>query len=275
MRIDMAEVTKPTEVQEVAVPATPMRGKVSERLKTKYPDKEFADDEAMFGQISDDYDDYDNRIGEYKNREKALTDMFASDPRSAYFLSNWRNGEDPVVGLVRQFGTDIKDAIDDPKRQQEIAEANKEFVERVAKEKELEETYRQNLDASLTDLAAWQEENGLSDDEVDEAMEFLQSVITDGIMGKFSRESMDMARKAINHDADVADADYEGEVRGKNTRVEEKLRKRSKGDGTSSLDGATGGASKPQPNLGALGQMSNTANIWERGGEKRTKRYRD
>jgi len=267
----MAEVTKPAEVQEVATPENPMRGKVSERLKTKYPDKEFADDEAMFGQISDDYDDYDNRIGQYQTREKALTDMFNSDPRSAYFLSNWRNGEDPVIGLVRQFGTDIKDAIDDPERQEEIAAANKEFVERMAKEKELETTYQQNLDESLSALGQYQADNGLSDDEIDEMMEFLINIVQDGILGKFTVESMDMARKALNHDADVADADYEGEVRGKNTRVEEKLRRRSQGDGTSSLEGATGGASKPQPNLGALGSMSNQASIWERGGEKRRK----
>ena len=267
----MAEVNKPTDLQEVSTPPTPMRGKVSDRLKQRYPDKSFDDDEAMFGQISDDYDDYDNRIGQYQSREKALSDMFNSDPRSAHFLVNWHNGEDPVIGLVRQFGTDIKEAIDDPERQEEIAKANKEFVERVAKEKELEETYQKNISESLDTLASWQEENGLSDDEVDNVMEFLQTVITDGVLGKFTRESMDMALKAINHDADVADADYEGEVRGKNTRVEEKLRKRSKGDGTSSLEGMSGSSNKPQPNLGALGNMSNTASIWERGGEKRTK----
>lgn len=30
-----------------------------ERIKAKYPDKSFDDDEAFFGQINDDYDDYD------------------------------------------------------------------------------------------------------------------------------------------------------------------------------------------------------------------------
>ena len=37
-----------------------------ERLKAKYPDKEYVDEEAVYGQINDDYDDYDNRIGEYE-----------------------------------------------------------------------------------------------------------------------------------------------------------------------------------------------------------------
>ena len=32
----------------------------SDRMKGKYPDKQFDDDEALFGQINDDYDDYDD-----------------------------------------------------------------------------------------------------------------------------------------------------------------------------------------------------------------------
>ena len=41
----------------------------SDRMKAKYPDKQFDDDEALFGQINDDYDDYDKRLGEYQGRE--------------------------------------------------------------------------------------------------------------------------------------------------------------------------------------------------------------
>ena len=40
-----------------------------------------------------------------------------------------------------------------------------------------------------------------------------------------------MALKAINHDADVAVANQEGLVQGKNTKVEEKLRTKKEGDG--------------------------------------------
>ena len=97
------------------------RQSMTERLQSRYPDKDFTDEESFFGQISDDYDDYDKNIAGYKEREKAFSDMFTSDPRSARFLTDWRNGQDPVVGLIRQFGTDIKAAIDDPERQEQIA----------------------------------------------------------------------------------------------------------------------------------------------------------
>lgn len=249
------------------------RDAMRERLSSRYPDLNMDDDEAVAGRINDDYDDYDRQIGEYKDREQSFVDMFNSDPRSAHFISNWRNGADPVVELVRQFGTDIKEAIDDPERLEQIAEANKEYVDRVAKNKELEDQYQTNLQASLEALDKFQADNGLSDDDVDKAMEFLQGVISDGIMGKFSRESMDMALKAIKHDEDVAVASEDAEVKGRNAKIDEKLRKRNAGDGTAALNGKNGRGSKPAgPDLGALNRFAEGDDIFSRGGEKRIKR---
>lgn len=206
-----------------------------ERLRGKYPDRDFDDEEVFFGQINDDYDAYDRELAGYKDRERTFSDMFTSDPRSANFIMNWRKGEDPTISLVRQFGTEIKDVIDDPERQEEIAAANKEFVERVAKEKELEELYQKNLTESLTYLETMQREKGVSDEEIDNAMELLVRIVRDGVVGKFTPESIEMAMKAINHDVDVAQAGHEGEVKGRNTKIEEKLRSRNMGDGTAVL----------------------------------------
>lgn len=236
------------------------RDMMMERMRNKYPDKQFDDDEALYGQISDDYDALDDELNGYKEREGKFSEMFTSDPRSAYFFTQWRDGGDPVVALVRQFGTDIKDAMDDPERMDAIAEANKEFVERVAKEKELEETYQTNLQESLSALEQWQADNGLSDEQVDEVMQHLIGIVSDGIMGKFTAESMDMALKAINHDTDVIDAEQTGEVRGRNARIDERLRGRAKGDGTASLDGK---------NSTGAGQSASPRNIFELAGTAR------
>lgn len=84
------------------------RERYTDRLKAKYPDKEFADDEALFAQINDEYDGLDKELSGYKEREKALSDLFASNPRSAAFLTDWRKGEDPIIGMIRKFGDDLK-----------------------------------------------------------------------------------------------------------------------------------------------------------------------
>lgn len=245
----------------------------SERLRSKYPDREFADDEALFGQISDDYDDYDSQIKGYQEREQKIADMFTSDPRSAHFVTAWCDGGDPEVEFVRRFGSDIKDRLDDPEWQEKLAAANKDFVERVAKEKELEEMYEQNIAETKNVMAQFQQDNGLDDSQLDEVMDFLNKVYTDAVVGKYDRASMEMALNAINHDADVEDASAEGEVRGKNARIDEKLRTRKRGDGVTALSGKnTGsGAERRAPNLGALDNFASGEDIWSRGGEKRTK----
>ena len=55
-----------------------------------------------------------------------------------------------------------------------------------------------------------QQEEGISDDEIDQAMEFLIGIMKDGLLGKFTRESIQMAIKAIKHDSDVETASHEG-----------------------------------------------------------------
>lgn len=250
---------------------TTNRDRYAERLKAKYPDREFADDEAIFGQANDDYDNYDKELSEYQERESSLSNLFTSNPRSAAFLMDWRNGEDPMIAMIRKFGDEFKEALEDPEKQEALAAANKEYTERIAKEKDFEEQYQKNLTETLAIIDILKEEEGLSDDEIDDIMEFLTGIMKDGILGKFSKESIIMARNAINHDADVELADREGEVRGRNAKIEEKLRRKRKSDGTASLAGKNGTPSS-MPDLGALNNYgAGSKNIWERGGEKRTK----
>lgn len=220
-----------------------------ERLRKKYPGKKFEDDEEIYGQISDDYDQYEHDLDDYRGREKALGDMFSADPRSAQFLADMHNGQDPVLGLVKNFGIEIKDVLDNPEMQDKIAEANREYVERVARSKQLDEEYEKNMDASLATLRQFQEERGMSDEQIDAVANAMLTVVKDGVMGKFSRETLEMFVNAINHDSDVANASEEGRVAGRNAKIVEGLRKQNKGDGTSPLNGKNGGAPKNKRNM--------------------------
>ena len=248
------------------------REKYAERLKAKYPDRNFADDEALWGQVNEDYDGYDKELAGYKEREEALSNLFTSDPRSASFLTNWRKGGNPAVELVRMYGDDFIEEMKDPEKQEEFAAASKEFAERLAKERDFDEQYQKNIAETLNTLEQMQQKAGYSDDEIDKAMEFLVGIMKDAIVGKFTAESIEMAMRAINHDDDVAVAAREGEVKGRNARIEEKLRRKGKGDGTANLDGKNGGGGKARemPDLGALDRYGDGGQtIWERGGEKR------
>lgn len=233
------EVTQP-ETQSETPPKKSKRDMLRERLSKKYPDKNFDDDEAFAGQVSDDYDDYDKRLADYQKNEQAIGDMFATDPRATSFLMEWKDGSDPVVALVRTLGKDIVDAADDPARQEEIAKANKEYIERVNKSKELDNEYETNLQESLQTLADAQKQNGWSDEQIDNAFQQLFQIVDDAVMGKFSPETLQLVMNAQNYNQDIATAQQEGEVKGRNAKIEEKLRKAKSGDGTPQLNGKNG-----------------------------------
>lgn len=243
------------------------------RLKGRYPDEQFDDDEQVFGRINDDYDQYDKELGEYREREGKFADMFSKNPHAARLMMEWKNGEDPVVVLMRMYGDELKEALDDPEKQKKIAEANREYMEQASKEKEYAEQWKTNIAQSLDDLNQLQKDEGVSDEQVDSALEWLFTTAKDIMLGKISIEAIKLAVKAQNYDNDVEQAGAEGEVRGKNTKITEQLRKQSQGDGMANLGGKNGAGQqrKPVPDLGAIDRYSDgNMSIFERGGEKRT-----
>ncbi len=242
-----------------------------ERLKGKHPDNSFDDDEALFGRISDDYDDYDQQIGQSKEREGKLVNMFRSSPEASRMMSDWADGKDPVISFVAMYGKDMVDAANDPAKREQIEAANKEYVERMTQSKTYDEEYGKNLDKSLADVDKVQEELGLTDEETDQLLTELGQIISDGIMGKFSPDTLRMLQKAKTHDKDVATAAEEGEVRGRNTKINEKLRQQGRTDGTAQLAGRTAPVAPQRPDMGALERFGNGQDIWERGNYKRQK----
>lgn len=215
------------------------REQLGERLKKKYPEREYADDEALFGQINDDYDEYDRELTGYRERESKLADMFTRDPQSAQFITDMAQGRDPWASLINRIGIDgVKEMLDDPAKMEEFSKSNKEYVERMAKQKGLEEEWEKNMKSTLAMLERKQQELGLSDEEIDAAADWIKEVTNDAVIGIIKPTTIDMALKAINHDADIAAASAVGEIRGKNARAEAKLRKPNRGDGTATLGGA-------------------------------------
>ena len=222
-------------------PVRSRRDQHLERLRTKYPDKRFEDDEEIFGQISDDYDQFEQENSAMREREKAMSNMFRENPQAAFFLNDMREGNDPVMSLVRRLGVEVKDVMEDPAMQDKIEEANKEYLDRVAKSRQLDQEYERNMDTTLnTTLPEYQRQNGLSDEDIDAICAAWIQIIRDGIMGKLTPETITLIANALNHDADVANAQEEGEVAGRNAKIMEKMRNSKKGDGITNLNGRNG-----------------------------------
>ena len=214
----------------------------AERLKSRYPDKEFADDEAMYGQAGEDYDAYENELNGYREREGKLTDMFSRDPRSAQFIADMAKGADPWIAVIERLGVDgITDLMNNPSKKEAYEEANRAYAERVAKEKELEAEYERNQAESIKLREELDGQYG--EETVDAALGVIDQMMKDAIMGKITRETFEMALKVVNHDADMTNARSEGEIAGRNAKIEERMRRQKSGDGMPVMGGANAGAS--------------------------------
>lgn len=235
------------------------RDQFGERLKKKYPDREYADDEALFGQINDDYDEYDSQLSGYREREGKLVDMFTRDPQSAQFITDMAQGKDPWASLINRIGIDgVKEMLDDPSKMEEFSKSNKEYVDRMAKQKGLEEEWEKNMKTTLSMLEGKQRELGLTDEQIDAAADWIKDVTNDAVIGIIKPETIDMALNAINHDADVIAAGEEGEIRGRNAKAEAALRKSKRGDGTPTLGGANN-APAPSKQKGSIFDIADGA----------------
>lgn len=250
-------------------PVASKRDKLRERLAAKHPDLNADDEELYAGQISDDYDDYDQqiadrdkRIGEYEQANKDFAEMMTADPRTANLLLDLKNGKNIVSALIERYGDDLREALGDPSRVDELAKAHEEYVKQIAKSKELDETYAANLQKSIEAIEQAVSSGEITDEEADRGIGALTAKVDNIIQGNYTVDDLRWALNAENHDADVQQASEEGEVRGRNTKIKEKLRKAEGGDQLPALNGGQGKAPKPQK-VNPFEAAANQGSVWD------------
>ena len=218
-----------------------------ERIGAKYPDLDLTDEEVLYGRIGDDYDDSEKRLGEYAEREQRMEDMLRNDPKNAQFLADMAAGKDPWIAVVERLGVDgITELLNDPEKKAAYEEANKAYAERVAQEKELEAEANRNAEESARFVEQMNAQYG--EEVVDAALMVLDKMMKDYIMSKVTPEAFDIALKVVKRDADLENARTEGEIAGRNAKIEEKLRNMEGGDGLPVMGGSSA-APKQKRNL--------------------------
>lgn len=253
----MAKTTESSENQNTKSKKDMFR----ERFLKNHPDIDPEDEEAMYGSINDDYDRNDQQLSKYKEREDKLNNMLRSNPKAANFMSAWSRGEDPEIAFVRNFGMELKDAIDDPDKMQQLADANQEHIQRIAKNQELDEQWEQNMPKSLEALQKMQEKEGISDDDMQKAYQALWDAANDVIIGVIKPETIKLMLNAVRHDADVSEAAADGEIKGRNANIINKMKKDNSTDGVPVLSGNGKSNVVPKKDMGVLG--NSRPDIWK------------
>ena len=145
------------------------------------------------------------------------------------------------------------------------------------KENHTEEQVEDPAPPSLDELtekacAALKGNEEINESELGSITQFLHSMISDINAGEMSKETIDTLLLAFRHDADVENALREGEVKGRNAKIDEWKEQRRGMAGVHQLGNAASGGMThvPQARLGGL-CAADRQTIWERGKEKRVR----
>lgn len=222
---------KPLEAtEEQQAPIQSSREAFVARIKDRHPDLDDSDEEGFFSAVNADYDEDDSdreELKKYREDDEKLREIFKNDARMANVFLGMARGENVLEYLIDNFGQDFLDAINDPENEearQRIAEKQRQWVEKQAAARDLEAKAAENLDRALDAFDAVAEETGATDEDKEEAFKKFTEFQQRAIVNDIDEDMWRLFFNGVTHDADVEQAGIEGEVRGRNEKIRERLR---------------------------------------------------
>jgi len=206
--------------------------RIMSKMKSRYPDRNFDSEDGQSNleqSIIDALDAYEAETSEY-NRLKEDTDilanLFNTSPRSAKFLSYLASTGDPAAAIYNAYGKDAKDAFLEGNASELISEMEAEDAKRIADDKGFAEEKEANLKRSFETLDRWGDKKGLTQEQKVEVFMNFYNILGDALNGIYNEELFEMGWKASHYDEDVDSARREGEVAGRNSKIDEIKHKR-------------------------------------------------
>lgn len=236
-------------------------------MKERYPDGNFDDEESYYGMLDDDYNSFEDERTKREDADKRINELFTGNPRFASFFMDTAEGESPVVAFIRHFGKEALELTDDEESIRKITEEDANYRSKVEESKRISDEQQANLEKSQSVFDAFQEEHGLSDDEMSSIIDNLCNRACSIFMGIFQKEDLVAEMNSINHDADVDAAHKEGEAKGRNAKISENKKKKTMPEGMPAVLGGLKSPAKTNPDktLEQLDRFANKTDIWERG----------
>ena len=206
--------------EQTEAPSLSNRERFLSRMKEKYPDVDYDDEDARYGTYNDYFDAMDSRTRELEQSDEGMRNLFSRDPRVADIMIDIAKGEDPAIAFYRAYPDYINQDLSDPDVAARLAEENKERIEKLqAEEEEKQRTGKEREDKQQ---AAGEEIGGI--------VSMFVAIANEGITMDVSRETLELIRKGLGYDGDVAKAREEGSIEGRNERIGRE-KKRFMGDG--------------------------------------------
>lgn len=216
-----------------------------ERIRTNFPDNNYEEDEE--GYYRDANSLLDSLVKDsksFKDLSQKLSARLDKDPREAEVMLDWLDGTDIRVAIARHMG---QEALTVPEEGSEEYEAFTKAGEDRRKElddmKTKVDTYRSNVDASTADLDAIAEENQWSEEERADVESYIANILEKVYSGRMDKDFFNGILKARNYDKDIAGAREQGQVEGRNEKIEAEKRHHA---GSGLPNAATGGSTSAE-----------------------------
>lgn len=245
------------------------KDKWNDNFSQRHADIDPSDEEAYFGAINDDYAAYDEKIKGYEEDNKRIADMLAESPALANMLVAAHNGGNPWKVLAQIGGESLIELMKNPEDEelaQNVLDGMNEYAEKVKANQELEKEASENIGPTIDNMLSVVDKNGMNDEQANQMYELWESIRQDSLVNKCPVETWELLAKAVMHDENISAAETEGEMRGKNAKMQVEKNHIIKGASPSMLRGQGGGPR--EENAGKQNQgFQMTQSIWDRDNE--------
>ena len=188
------------------------------RMKARRGDVDYEDEEARYGAFLQDDDDRESALTKHRESDSKLSGMFKKDPRFAALLNDAMEGGDVPTSLIKRFGKGMLEA--DDENLAKYAEANQEYLNKVAESDKLYQEQQANLAESEAAMQAFKEDKGMDDAAFEGFLGKVYEALEAGFMGNLTRDFLEIFYKGLSYENDVRKAADAGLVEGRNQKIE-------------------------------------------------------
>lgn len=197
----------------------PNRTAYAEMYAEDYPDADFEDKEARYGNLINDR----KRLREYTQAGRGLSDIMDRQPWLGAMINELRENpdQDPFTWMASN-GIDIQEALSDEGYRTKIAEQLAEHQRKQAEGKKHDDEVARNMERNAAaNLQKVQQKYGFDDDTASQMFRDLFEKIADpAFNGEVSEEVWDMIYKGLHYDEDVKSAREEGGMQARNEKMQ-------------------------------------------------------
>ena len=232
----------PAEGSQAAAAEEPVKGPreiMYERIRAKSPDMEYEDgSDDYYRRAGDILDELEAKGVRYDDLSGKLMRRFQEDPEEAQTLLDYMDGMPLVAAIRKNMGDEALTMTEESEGWDEYQKAGEDRKKRFHDQEELLNEIRANSEQSDKDFEEWANELGLTDEQKEAVRAQIQGDLENLSRGRVTKEIYGRYRNALNHDADVEAAHKQGNVEGRNEKIEAERKKMA---GSGLPNGSAGG----------------------------------